>query len=132
MYDLIEKYRAITGYATVEGAHLEVLEPSIGTTFEKCVKEGATHIIAHPLFLTNGRHVLDDIPREMKEAGEKFPDIKWSISKPLGAQKSIPKLVQQSIIECMQENDINPFKVARSLNTDTLQPQKIEGSVTQG
>merc|ERR1712070_1309923 len=114
LYALIDTYKALTGYTTVEGAHLEVLEPSIGTSFEKCVNEGATHVIAHPLFLTNGRHVLDDIPREMKEAGEKFPHIQWSISKPLGAQESIPKLVQKSILECMYSNDINPLKVERN------------------
>ena len=127
LYNLIEKYKAMTGYATVEGAHLEVLEPSIGTTFEKCVKEGATHIIAHPFFLTNGRHVLEDIPREMKEAGEKFPNIRWSISKPLGAQQLIPKLVQRSIVECMLENDVNPYKVQRSTNIQKLPvEEKVE------
>lgn len=65
---------------------MEMAEPSIADAFTKCVEQGATRIICHPYFLSIGRHVQEDIPHLVKEIADKYPDISYTITPPLGLQ----------------------------------------------
>lgn len=49
----------------VEHAFLELAEPDIPTGIDYCVDAGATEIVALPYFLSAGRHITEDIPREI-------------------------------------------------------------------
>eukprot|EP01033_Poteriospumella_lacustris_P010875 gene10875-7734_t len=56
----------------VEAAHMEMAEPSIAQAYGKCVSRGAEHVVVHPFFLSQGRHVQDDIPQLVQEAAHLF------------------------------------------------------------
>jgi sirohydrochlorin ferrochelatase len=45
----------------VEGAHMELAEPTLASAFDRAVSRGATEIVIHPYFLSPGRHVIERI-----------------------------------------------------------------------
>lgn len=76
--------------AVVRSAHMELAVPDIATGFADCVSAGAREIVVHPYFLGPGNHTQQDIPRLVRAAAEKYPNVVIRISEPLGLH---PKLV---------------------------------------
>ncbi len=70
-------------------AHMELAEPKISQAFDACVAEGAKEIIVHPYFLAPGRHSTKDIPRMVKDAAKKHPQVSYRITEPLGIHPKI-------------------------------------------
>ena len=79
--------------AVVEGAHMELAEPSITDAFARCVEQGATRVVAHPFMLAKGRHVSEDIPRLVAEAAELHEGIEFVIAAPLGSHDGVIEAV---------------------------------------
>lgn len=44
-----------------------------------------------------GRHVQEDIPALMAAAAEKYPEVAYSITRPLGKQEQILELIHNAI-----------------------------------
>lgn len=100
--DVVARYRAHAeaGGASpvaIEPAHMELASPTIAEAFTRCVESGAQEIVCAPFFLSPGRHVSEDIPSLMQSAAAEFPAIRWSIAAPLGAQPSMPALMDEAI-----------------------------------
>lgn len=76
-----------------EFCHMELAEPTIDDAIKDCVEKGAKEIIVHPYFLAPGRHSTSDIPRMVKEAISKYPQIKYNVTSPLGLHKKILDVV---------------------------------------
>ena len=79
--------------AVVEGAHMELAEPSIAVAFARCIEQGATRIVAHPFMLTRGRHVSEDIPRLVAQAAEAHQGVEYVIAAPLGSHDGVIEAV---------------------------------------
>lgn len=56
-------------FPRVSSAYLESAAPSIPGAIDRAVAEGAERVWTYPLFLFPGRHVLNDLPRLLSEAG---------------------------------------------------------------
>ena len=67
-----------------EYAYLEITHPSIPEGIDICVKRGALEIIVLLNFLNTGKHVEKDIPRIIQKAREKYPDVVFHITDPVG------------------------------------------------
>ena len=76
----------------VADAYLEIESPSIPDGIQTCVRQGAQEIVILLNFLNSGRHVDQDIPAIVREAKEKYPNVKFSITKPLGHHPRIVEL----------------------------------------
>ena len=76
---------------------MELAEPYITVAFQRCIEQGATHIMCHPYFLSKGKHYQEDIPNLLTEASEMYPGISFSITEPLGVHDGIIDLISQSI-----------------------------------
>lgn len=82
----------------VEAAHMEMAEPSIAQAYGKCVSRGAEHVVVHPFFLSQGRHVQDDIPQLVQEAAHLYPHVPFTITPPLGSmQKELVELIDLTV-----------------------------------
>ena len=80
-------------FGTVECAFLELEEPSIPDAIRKCVKKGASEIVVMPYFLSAGRHVVEDIPREVALTRDQYPDVCIHIAPYLGSIDTIADLI---------------------------------------
>lgn len=83
----------------IEIAHMELASPTIEDGFRACVKNGATHIIAHPYMLSPGRHATTDIPNLVKAISQKFSGISYKVTKPLGIHPLIADIILDRITE---------------------------------
>ncbi len=73
--------------------HMELAEPTISQAFDKCVSEGANHIVVHPYFLAPGRHSTQDIPRMVMDAAAGHPEVSYKVTEPLGIHDNIIEVI---------------------------------------
>ena len=66
-------------------AFLELAEPSIPDGIEACIQAGAEEVIVLPYFLSAGRHVQEDIPREVAGKQQEHPRIPIRLAPYLGS-----------------------------------------------
>lgn len=97
LLSLAAMYKSHSKAPIVEAAHMEMAVPSIADAYNRCVEQGAKHIICHPFFLAPGRHVQEDIPLLMKEASIQHPHVTYTITEPLGVQSGVIELISQAI-----------------------------------
>ena len=74
-FSFVEEFRKAFRDRRIEPAFLELSRPSIPEGIEVCVKGGAEEIFVLPLMLFPGRHVKEDIPRQIQEAKRLFPEV---------------------------------------------------------
>lgn len=75
-----------------ESAFLELEEPSIPRGLEACVQKGATRITVLLNFLNSGRHVLEDVPRIVREFEACHAGVTCRLTPCVGAHPGIDKL----------------------------------------
>jgi len=85
--------------AIVKAGHMELAAPSLGQAIDACVAAGATQILVHPFFIAAGRHVREDVPRQVAEAGTRHPGLPILLTEPLGLHPSVVDAVLDRIGE---------------------------------
>jgi sirohydrochlorin ferrochelatase len=91
-------------YPIVEPAHMELVEPSIATAYDRCVQRGAQRIVVCPYFLGPGKHWTQDIPRLMAEAAARFPQTVFHVSPTLGIDDLMLDLMDKRVSGCIDNN----------------------------
>ena len=102
--------RLCEGYATtrapkhwvVRPAHMELASPSIGEAFDALVEAGCSTIVCHPFFLSQGRHVREDVPALLDEAASRH-NIPYSLTPPLGEAPALLDLVHDVVSAGVKE-----------------------------
>ena len=94
---LTERLRARTGFGfdDVRCAFLELAKPSIVDGIAECAAGGAATVVVYPYFLSAGRHVATDIPREVETAMQDHPQLQIHVASYLGACAEVDELVLQ-------------------------------------
>lgn len=77
-------------------AFLEFASPSIETALNDCFSRGSGEVTVLPYFLSGGNHVVDDIPREILTALNKWPDKEVTMLPHIGASDAMVNLVAQA------------------------------------
>ena len=81
-----------SGIPIMAFAFLEIETPDIPTGLDHCVEQGAQEVIVLLNFLNSGRHVNQDIPAIVEQAKIKYPNVRFSISQPVGQHEKIAEL----------------------------------------
>lgn len=76
-------------------AFLELAEPDIGNGIIQLANDGAEHIVVLPYFLSDGRHVHDDIPAQVDVQRQLLPHVSIEIAPYVGASENMPTLLLQ-------------------------------------
>jgi len=92
VHTLVERLKKKCDVDIFEYAFLELEKPSIPEGIDICVQKGATEVIVLLNFLNAGRHVDEDIPEIVAGAQAKHPDVKVSITTPVGQHAGIDEL----------------------------------------
>jgi sirohydrochlorin cobaltochelatase len=69
---------------TVELAFLELMEPALAECVARLVKAGHRNITVAPLFLAQGGHLKQDLPRLMKGLSARHPTAEITVLPPIG------------------------------------------------
>lgn len=86
-------------FAEIDCAFLEIAKPSIQEALRRLIAIGAKDIVVLPYFLSAGRHVTTDIPEQVKQVKNQYPNVQIGIASHLGASEIIAKLVMQQAVE---------------------------------
>jgi len=97
----VAEWRGRGGYRAVEPAHMELVEPSIGTAFAACVAAGCTTVVIAPYFLWPGSHWDDDLPALAAEAAAHHRGVRFLVAAPLGPHPLLAEIVEQRIDRCL-------------------------------
>ncbi|WP_110113704.1 sirohydrochlorin chelatase [Bacillus sp. CGMCC 1.16541] len=86
-----------------EAAFLELAHPTIEESFERCVQQGATRIIAIPVLLLTAAHAKIDIPNMLNPLVEKHSHIELVYGQPFGVQDKIIDILFEKVNETNQQ-----------------------------
>ena len=86
-------------YDSVEAAFLQLTKPDFKETVDLLASRGVDKIVVMPYFLYTGVHVRDDLPREIKEANKKYPDIEFAMAPNLGYHPSLVDITMERLGE---------------------------------
>jgi cobalamin biosynthesis Co2+ chelatase CbiK len=94
---LAGRIRERSGGLRVAYAFLELAEPTVQQAADQLVESGATGILIFPHFLAAGRHVIEDIPREIETAQNRHPTTRFRLLAHLGALSELPALILKTV-----------------------------------
>ena len=81
--------------AEVRTAHMELADPSIADGIQSLVAAGCTEVTVLPFFLSQGRHIREDVPELVAEALNDAPGVAVTIAPPLGPSPELAALLLQ-------------------------------------
>lgn len=95
--EVAEIVRRRSDFTVVRYAHMEIAEPTIAQGFDACVTDGAREVVIHPYFLAPGDHYNETVPRLVAEAAAKHPEVRWTITEPLGIHPKLCEVVLERV-----------------------------------
>lgn len=85
--------------ARVELAFLELMRPSMEEAISQLAEAGVNRITLFPLFLAQGGHLKQDLPRLIGEVEKRHPDLAIEVTPALGEVDSILDAIAAWICE---------------------------------
>lgn len=97
--DIAAKMKALDNgqYDTIKAGFLELAEPLIPQAIEDSILKGSAEVHVFPYFLSAGRHVTQDVPKDVKIIQDKYPDKKIIIKDYLGNNDQLPQLILKNL-----------------------------------
>ena len=86
----------------VELAFLERMQPDLAAAAASLVDRGCTRAVVVPVFLGQGGHVREDLPRLVAEAMRLHPAIALSLAAPIGED---PQVINAIALACIGLRD---------------------------
>ncbi len=75
----------------IELAYLEVMSPTLEDAIESLVREGASAVTVFPLFMAQGGHLKQDLPRMLSAIRAAHPHIPIRLESAIG---DVPEIVE--------------------------------------
>ena len=106
VFALAEKITAHAGneFDLVKAGFLELAKPGIELAVSECADLGIQHVTVIPYFLSAGRHVVEDVPRELARAARKHREMSITVCPHIGAISAMPNLLLDTAREHGQTN----------------------------
>ena len=79
-----ERVRAQRPECPIALAYLELMSPGLGEAVEGLVAEGASCITVYPLFMAQGGHLKQDLPRMLEPLRARHPHIPIALESAIG------------------------------------------------
>ncbi|ABR46307.1 cobalamin (vitamin B12) biosynthesis CbiX protein [Alkaliphilus metalliredigens QYMF] len=80
---------------------LQFSQPDFMQGIDQLVEQGAEEIIIVPMFLFQGNHVKHDIPEELEVLQKKHEKVKFTLGRPIGADRRIADIIQERAKEAL-------------------------------
>jgi sirohydrochlorin cobaltochelatase len=82
----------------VEPAFLEFMAPTLKECATKLVAEGFQRLVVVPMFLAQGGHLKEDLPKLLDELRHEYPRITFELSGPIGEAESVVQAMAQHVL----------------------------------
>ncbi len=91
--EAMNEENTVPRYQHVGVAFLEFSPLTLMEACELAVNAGCNSIDVYPVFLTLGKHVGRDIPQQVAELMERFPDVRANLLEHMGTSVNLPTLI---------------------------------------
>lgn len=81
--------RALLPAQRVELAFLEFMAPNLADCVSQLVGQGVRRISVVPMFIAQGGHLKRDVPELLARLGERYPDVSFGLSPPVGENAAV-------------------------------------------
>lgn len=101
----------------VHVAGLEFTQPPLPSLLQDLVSTDVSEVVVAPLFLFDGRHILEEIPELIAGQAQRFPGLKLVLARTLGLDARIVRLAVRRIEEALTKRRCShyPCGCARGL-----------------
>lgn len=83
---------------TVKLAFLELMQPTLVDCVGQLARDGHTHITVAPLFLAQGGHLKNDLPRLLKSLSAKHPTAEIAVLPPVGEVTELLNAISEWLV----------------------------------
>ncbi len=100
--DLVQLAQLVSergGYRIVEVSYLELVDPTIASGGQTCVKRGAGRVLMLPYFLSAGVHVVNDLEAQRSALAAEFPQVEFVLCPHLGLHPLMAEIVLERLAE---------------------------------
>jgi len=104
----------------IQPAFMQFGKPDFFDGAEECIDAGAKRIIVLPYFLASGDHVTKDIPGMIEKISNKYPEVKFIFTKPIGIHNALIGVLAERIVDSIQN------EVTTAQSRTNLKPEEIE------
>ena len=88
----------LDGGVPVGCAYLELMQPDLAAASLELVARGATSIHIVPMFLGMGRHVREDLPRQVRALQTAHPAVAFSVAAAIGERPEVIDLLASVVL----------------------------------
>lgn len=85
----------------VEPAFLEFMSPSLQDCAESLIAEGFERIVVVPMFLAQGGHLKEDLPKLLDVLRRDHPQVTFSLTGPIGEAESVVQAMAAHVESCI-------------------------------
>ena len=96
---ILEEVTEKVKYDLVEGAYLQLMDPSLEDAIKSLYEKGCKDIVVFPFFLFDGNHIREDIPAEIDKIKEKYTDVKIKFLKNIGYDSKLVDIIVERVEE---------------------------------
>ena len=97
LHEIVGQMRKQEKFALVEGAFLELAEPTIEASAARCVAQGVKRVILLPYFLSAGVHVRQDLAAIRNKLADRYSPMEFRLAEPLGPHPLILQIVVERV-----------------------------------
>jgi len=84
----------------VELAYLELMTPDLATAAAALIAAGCSEVRIVPLFLGQGGHVRNDLPRLVEVIAARYPQVSIRVASPVGEHEAVlDSIVERCVVE---------------------------------
>ena len=92
----------------VEPAFLEFIQPNFRDCAESLLLEGFERIIVLPMFMAQGGHLKQDIPRLIEDLRQRDPRARFELACAVGEAESIVQAMAAHVLALAGEQELTP------------------------
>ncbi len=96
------------GLPAYRTAFLELADPTLGEAIAQLAAEGVREVLVTPYFLTNGRHLTEDLPRLLGLVRSAHPDLLVRTSPPLDGHPGLAGILAERAGALLQASGTEP------------------------
>ena len=100
---IVDAVQGQSGETDVRLAYMEFVGPTLMDVARECVGKQILHLRVLPLFLSMGTHLVTDVPEQVREAKEQFPQLEVEVLATIGEDPRVTRLIQQIVIETLDQ-----------------------------
>jgi sirohydrochlorin cobaltochelatase len=82
----------------IELAYLEIMGPTLEEAIASLVERGAPAITVFPLFMAQGGHLKQDVPRILDAIRAQFPNVPIALEPPIGEAKEVLEAIVRWVL----------------------------------